>query len=214
MSNTELVDILLPPNFEKSGKIITREESLINREWIGVFNLWIVQSEPIPAILYHLKSSRKNWESGKVGVIVGGYYRAGEDMTGGLREVEEEIGKRYQMQNLTPIGRRLYVGIEKDGKGVRQNVVDIFITKDNSPIKDFVLNFEEVEAICALPLSELIKMYNEKDYSFKTQGITHNGHKSPMNISKKSFPYNWDDYHKRMVYIAERFLKGEKNLRY
>jgi isopentenyldiphosphate isomerase len=214
MKNTELVDILLPPNFEKSGRTITRKEAITSREWTGVFNLWIVQSKPVPAVLYHLKSSPKKWESGKVGVVAGGHYHAGEDVTGGLREVEEEIGKRYQMQDLTSIGRRLYVGMEKDGKGVRQNVVDIFVVKDNTPIENFMLDPEEVEAICALPISELVKMYSEDEYSFETQGITHTGNKLSMRISKDSFPYNWDNYHKRMVYISERFLKGEKNLHY
>ncbi|MBN1168555.1 NUDIX domain-containing protein [Candidatus Woesebacteria bacterium] len=211
----EKVDILLPPDFKKSGVIKTRAEALRDHEWVGVGNLWILQDLPNPAILYHQKSARKSWEPGKVGVVAGGHYQAGEGVDGLLREVKEEIGREYSQDNLTYIGKRLYVGLENNGVHIRQNVVDIFIVKDNTPLKNFVLEPVEVAAICAIPLSELIKMYNNHvNYKFNVVGISHSGNKFTIEISKESFPLNWDNYHRRMVYIAKRFLEGEKNINY
>ena len=212
--NTELVDILTPPNFEKSGVIKSRQDTYRDREWTGVGNLWIIQNKPFPAILYHQKSATKSWEPGKIGVIAGGHYRAGEGVEGLLRETKEEIGRTYNSDGLTYIGRRLYVGLEKDKKGMRQNVVDIFMVIDNTPIIDFSLDPNEVAVICAVPISELMKMYEKGNYSFDVDGISHSGETLTIKISRESFPSNWDNYHKRMVYLAKRFIKGGSNLQY
>lgn len=212
--NTDLVDILTPPNFEKSGVTKLRLDAYRDRDWTGVGNLWILQNKPFPAILYHQKSAAKSWEPGKVGVIAGGHYRAGEGIEGLLRETKEEIGRTYNLNELKYLGRRLYVGLEKDGKGVRQNVVDIFMVIDNSPIENYTLEPKEVAAICAIPISQLTKMYEENDYSFNVDCISHSGRTLTIKISRESFPDNWDNYHKRMVYIAKNFLRGETDLRY
>lgn len=35
-----------------------------------------------------------------------------------------------------------------------------------------------------------------------------------IQVNKKSFPYNWFHYHEKMIYLTERFLRGEKLLHY
>ena len=33
-------------------------------------------------------------------------------------------------------------------------------------------------------------------------------------VDKKSFPYNWDNYHYKIALLAKRFLDGDKNIIY
>ncbi len=213
MKNTELVEILLPPDFSKSGVIKTREEAYADGDWLGTFNLWIVRDDPVPAILYQQRSLESDWAPGKLAVAVGGHYMAGEGIGGGLREVQEELGRRYAPNKLTYLGRRIYVGYDSK-KNNKRNVVDIFMIKDNSPINNFHPNPKEVYSICLCPIKNLISLYSSDDYAFATESYPSRGGKKTIRINKNSFPYNWDNYHKKMVYLSDRFLRGDGDLFY
>jgi hypothetical protein len=56
----EKVDILIPPTFKKSGKIKTLSQAWDDEEWIGTFNLWILQDSPQPAIIYQQRSPKSS----------------------------------------------------------------------------------------------------------------------------------------------------------
>lgn len=211
--NTELVDILKPPNFSKSGIIKTREEAYKNGDWLGTFNLWIAQDDPVPAIMYQQRNPKSIWAPGKLAVAVGGHYLTGENIKDGLREVQEELGKKYSFKELTFLGRRIYVGCDNN-KNEKRNIVDIFIIKDNSSIATFKPDPEEVYSICLCSIRDLVKMYSSSSYSFTTQTFLSNGGIKEIKVNKDSFPYNWDNYHEKMVYLSERFLDGEKTLCY
>lgn len=213
MKNKELVDILQPPSFLKSGVIKSREEAYQDGDWIGAFNLWIVQDNPVPAIIYQQRSIHSLWAPGNLAVAAGGHYLAGEDIEDGLREVQEEIGKKYSFKELTYLGKKIYVGYDNH-KNEKRNIVDVFIIKDNSSIKTFKLNTKEVYSLCSCPIKELVKMYSLNDYSFTVQVFLSNGGKKKIRINKNIFPYNWDNYHEKMVYLSEGFLNGEKRLFY
>jgi hypothetical protein len=42
----EKVDVLIPPGFKKSGEIKTVRQAIADGDWLGTFNLWIVQTDP------------------------------------------------------------------------------------------------------------------------------------------------------------------------
>lgn len=110
----EKVDILTPPTFKKSGEVKPRNQAWANGDWIGTFNLWIVQDDPMPAIIYQQRSSNSSWAPDKLDVTAGGHYQADETIKGGLREVKEELGKDYQFKDLTALGRKLHVSPDEE----------------------------------------------------------------------------------------------------
>lgn len=71
----ELVDVLKPPDFKKSGVIKTREEALKSGDWVGTFNLCIVQNTPVAAVVYQQRSPEAKWAPGKLGIAAGGTTR-------------------------------------------------------------------------------------------------------------------------------------------
>ncbi len=208
----EYVDILTPPAFEKSGVVKQKDEAIKNEDWIGTFTLWILQSSPTPAIIYQQRNPDKLWEPGKLDLTVGGHYQAGETIFGGLREVKEELGKVYKENELTYLGRRLYVGPDTN-KHVRHNVVDIFFATDNSPLPSYILQTEEVFALVICPIQKLLEVHTKKT-SFIAHGLNNKGEKISIPVSIDSFPYNWDNYHFKIAQLANRYLKGEKNIIY
>jgi len=207
----EKVDILTPPKFVKSGVVKPRSKAFRDGNWLGTFNLWIVQDKPTPTILYQLRNPKLLFFPNKLDVSVGGHYQAGEDQRGGLREVKEELNKIYKFNELTFLGRRIFVSSDLE-KIMRHYIVDVFMVLDNSPLKSYKLQKDEVYAIFFLPIDKLIKVHTVKNYTFKAKGIKNNSEKIEITVKKDSFPYNFDAYHHKIALLAKRFLK--KNLIY
>ena len=210
---SEFVDILVPPEFKKSGQTKTLSRAWADQDWIGSFNLWVIQNEPIPAIVYQIRSPKSSWAPMKLDVTSGGHYRAGEVLQDGLREVEEELGKSYQFSKLTYLGRKIHLGYDEK-KRLRHNIVDISFIIDNSALTNFTLQKEEVYGLCVCPIEELLKVHTNKNYNFTVNGIDADHKNIQIKVTQDSFPYNWDNYHYKIALLAERFLEGKRNLVY
>jgi hypothetical protein len=209
----EMVDILMPPMFEKSGIVKSKDEAYNSGDWIGTFNLWIVKGKPVPSIIYQQRSFNASWAPGKLDVAVGGHYQAGEEGVDGLREAKEEIGKDYDKSKLISIGKKLTSTFDKRGRK-KNNVISLYLIEDNSPLESYKVDEKELEAVCVCPIDELIKVNSEKGYSFEADGISANGEKIKIRVDKNSFPENYDNYHFKMALLVDRYFKGEKNLIY
>lgn len=208
----EFVDILQPPDFSKSGKIKSLEQAWADEDWTGSFNLWIIKTEPFPAIIYQQRSSNSSWAPNKLDVSAGGHYMAGEEIQDGLREVKEELGKEYDFNSLISLGRKLNISPDNRGR-LRKNILNIFMTIDNSSLDSYQLEQNEVYAILECPIADLIRIHTE-DYSCNSRGLNNKKENIELEINKNSFPYNWDNYHFKMALLAKRFLAGEEFLLY
>jgi len=209
----EKVDILTPPTFEKSGVTKPIRQAWNDEDWIGTFNLWILQNESIPSIVYQVRSPKSSWAPGKLDVTAGGHYSAGEKLLDGLREVKEELGKTYKPKDLTYLGKKMHISPDVNGK-MRQNIVDVSFILDNSSLNTYVLDKTEVYAVSCLPIDELIKVHTKPNYRFRVEALTADGKTIKLTVKKNSFPFNWDNYHFKIALLADRFLKDEKNLIY
>jgi 8-oxo-dGTP pyrophosphatase MutT (NUDIX family) len=147
-------------------------------------------------------------------VAVGGHLQAGEQLTDGLREAQEELGKLFKPENLQYLGKKLYVGFHDDGTS-HNNAIDVYLTRDDTPLGEYRLQESEVYALCKCPINELLKAHRNKSYKFSVQGLTAYGKEISISVNKDSFPENyWDDYHFKMALLADRYFKGEKDLLY
>lgn len=208
----EMVDILIPPRFQKSGVTKERSQALADGDWVGTFNLWIIKSNPVQAIVYQQRGSITSYEPKKLDVSVGGHYSAGETLFDGLREAKEELGKEYDEKQVQYLGKRLHV--IKDNKNIlRHYVVDICFVTDNSQLNSFTLEQREVVAVFDCPIDKLIDMH-ENDTHFIAQGLDLFGSQIEIEVSRDMLPYNWDNYHYKVALLAKKYLAGEQNLIY
>jgi isopentenyldiphosphate isomerase len=207
----EQVDILQPPLFNPTGEVKSRKQAYKDGDWIGTFNLWVVTADPVPSIVYQQRSPKSTWAPNLLDVTAGGHLQAGERFTDGLREVEEELGKHYSSNQLISLGRKLYVGINNNGTS-HNNIIDICMVQDDRQLSSYVLQEEEVYAIFVCPVNELLKVHRNESYSFKADGLTASGEKSNIEVSRSSFPENWDPYHYKIAVLVDRYFKGEKDL--
>ena len=213
MDKDEQVDILQPPLFEPTGEVKGREQAYRDGNWIGTFNLWIVSRDPEPSVVYQQRSPQSTWAPNLLDVTAGGHYEAGEKLADGLREAEEELGKHYSPDQIIPLGKKLYVGANTNGTS-KQNVIDIFLIEDSAPLDSYVLQEEEVYALCKCPVRELLKAHRNPSYSFKVKALTAKGEQIDITVNKQSFPENYDNYHYKIAVLADRYFKGEKDLIY
>lgn len=207
----ELVDILEPPLFKPSGVTKTREQAHDAGDWIGTFNLWIVTRNPVPSIIYQQRSMQKKWAPGLLDVAAGGHYLAGEKLADGLREVEEELGKRYAIHAITYLGRSMFVSVDVKKRWLNE-VIEVYMTEDDSPLSSFSLQVEEVDAILPCPVQELLRVNREEGYSFTAKGVSSAGKSVAVTVTKQSFPVNWNDYHYKMAVLADRYFRGDTDL--
>lgn len=208
----ELVDILEPPTFEKTGVVKDLEQAWENGDWIGTFNLWILQNTPSPALVYQVRSPNSSWAPGKLDVTAGGHYEAGEVLFDGLREIEEELGKQYNPEDLTYLGRKINVSPDTKGR-MRNNIVDVSFVTDNASLNSYVLQQSEVYAICSCSIADLLKVHTS-DHTFTAELLKTGGDTETVLVTRESFPYNWDNYHFKIALLADRFLRGEESLLY
>lgn len=143
----------------------------------------------------------------------GGFYLAWEEFKDGLREVQEELWKDYQSEDIHYLWRRAYVGNQVDW-GRRNNIVDLWIIIDNTDLKTYTLEPREVYAIASVSIDELIKIYTIEWYTHEIKILTATWHTETKVISKNDFPYNRDNYHFKMALMAKKFIDGEENLIY
>lgn len=209
----ELVDVLVPPTFEKSGVVKTRRQANLDGDWRGSINVWVLQSEPKPAFLLQLRHPSSTWEPNKLDVTAGGAYSAGETLADAPREAEEEIGKRYRLEDMMHLGRRLNISPNIHGVFSR-TVTDVCLIVDDSPLESFTPQESELSGLYICPLDQLAKLYRNPGYSFIAQGITAQKQPATLTVDLSSFPYNWDNYFYKMLLLAQRHLAGEKNLIY
>lgn len=199
--------------FEPTGEVKGREQAYRDGDWIGTFNLWAVSREPEQSIVYQQRSPKSTWAPNLLDVTAGGHYESGEKLADGLREAEEELGKHYTPDKLIPLGKKLYVGANTNDTR-KQNVIDIFLIEDNTPLDSYALQEDEVYALCKCPVKELLKAHRDPSYSFTIKARTAKGEMIDLAINKESFPQNYDNYHYKIAILADRYFKGDKDLLY
>lgn len=208
------IQVLDPPFFSPSGILMDRKEAWKQGKWFGSFNLWIVQTVPVPSVIYQLRSPTIGWAPNKLDVSVAGHFENLDSVEVTIqKELKEELGKEYKVEDLTYLGRRLNVGVGQDGS-VRNSVSELYLIEDNRPIDTFFLQKKEVYAICSCPLSELFKVNTIDNYTYLQKAIKFDRTEITLEVNKSIFPPNWDPYHYKMALLIDRYFKGERNLIY
>lgn len=207
------VRTLLPPLFQDFGPSSSLETAIAENRWIATVNLWILQTEPIPSILYQQRSMNKSWAPGKLDVVAGGKVDEGETLIETLlRETKEEIGLDVPPSACTYIGKRLHVG--ETQYGFQNTVLNLYFTVNNQPLSEYVLQKEEVAGIYNLDIDLLLKLHRGELESFWATGLDDSGKESKINVTPALFPENWDNYHQKITELAKKYFEGVADIIY
>lgn len=210
------VEVLDPPMFTRSGKVVDRVEAWKKGYWYGQFNIWIIKRKPSPTIIYQKRTPDIGWAPNKLDVPIGGHYEDGENFEpAAKREAMEELGTNIRNVDLVYIGRKLAANKGAFDNTTRNVVVDIYLLEDERPIKTYkVLDKQEIYGLCELTVKDALAVLEGKVEELKIKFIRNDGKEIEDTITENSFPENWDNYHYKMVRLIDRYFKGEKDIFY
>lgn len=138
----EMIDVSNSETWEKTGKIISKNEAHKIGAWHGSIHLLIVNKDKTKTLLQKRCANKKlypnTWD-----IAVGGHISSGKnDKISVERELEEELGLNpndYKIEFLTRVKESLING------GVNSNeFVSVFIIYDDIDINNITLQIEEV----------------------------------------------------------------------
>lgn len=152
----EAFDVLDDAGF-KTGVVKPRHAVHRDGDWHAALHLWIVDEED--RVLVQRRSPYKDLAPGRLDVTVGGHLRAGEPWPAALREAEEEIGRVVDVSEARHLGRfrseRVYEG------AVDREFQEVLVARIPGPIRQYLLDPNEVSALYAVPLSRAILLWRD-----------------------------------------------------
>jgi isopentenyldiphosphate isomerase len=201
----ELLDVLNGLG-RPTGEVAWKSEAHRRGLWHRCFHCWVCSTDAGgPYLLVQRRAATKDTWPGRLDVTAAGHLRSGEEpLTGGLRELEEELGLEVGSERLVPLGRRR---IEQEiPEGCDREFHDVFLLFDPTPPEDLRLQEGEVETVLRVGLRDAERLgagdiVPAMEYA--------EGGAFTTRVGLLEFVPNEDDYLCRVAGAARRLLAGE-----
>src|SRR3954452_23548545 len=134
----ELLDV-----FDEHGRhrgVKRRGDVHRDGDWHLAFHLWVVCGDGV--LLQRRAADKDSWP-GYLDASAAGHLLAGEAVSDGLREVEEELGSAYAFDDLDALGVHRVCDPVRDGR-VNRELQHVFAVRDDRPLSRWTA-FDRVE---------------------------------------------------------------------
>ena len=197
----------------KTGALVGRDEAHCAGIWHGAFHcLMIYPRAGKGTALFQKRSGHKKIAPGLFDVSVGGHYAAGEDAAvAGPREVREELGLAVQYSSLVPLGRRIFVYCHQVGI-FEYEFQDVFLLPVAEPPGELALEAGEVDAVLELDIEEGIALFSGKVASVHCLHVDDRRNRTTVPITPADFVPNSDNYYLKLLLLAQRYMRGDRDL--
>lgn len=144
----ELLDVLdadgRPLGFTKPRSAVHR-----NGDWHAAFHLWV--ASPRGVLLQRRAQTKGSWP-GRLDATAAGHLTAGEQVSDGLREAEEELGVSFRFADLVPLGTYRVDDPRPDG-GRNRELQHVFHVGDDRPLDQWTkFDRAELDGLVLVPL--------------------------------------------------------------
>ncbi|WP_339146030.1 MULTISPECIES: NUDIX domain-containing protein [unclassified Sutcliffiella] len=191
--------------FNKERKYLgtaSRDEVHIKGHWHETFHCWIKAEIHGKEYLYfQLRSKEKKDYPGLLDITAAGHLLSHENVEDGIREVEEEIGIKVGMDELSYLG---VIPYEKELEGfIDREHAHVYLLRGYIPLESFTLQAEEVSGIFMVPLEDFYQLWFGKKTYVPMEGIKENAQgersKITMNVDKSMFVPHSDSFYKETL---------------
>ncbi|ART76527.1 NUDIX hydrolase [Sutcliffiella horikoshii] len=191
--------------FNKDRKYLgtaSREEVHLKGHWHETFHCWIKAMIDGKEYLYfQLRSKDKKDYPGLLDITAAGHLLSHENVEDGIREVEEEIGIKVALEELSYLG---VIPYEKELEGfIDREHANVFLLKRYIPFESFTLQSAEVSGIFMVPLEDFYQLWFENKTYVVMEGIKEiaDGERSKVTIrvDKKTFVPHSDTFYKETL---------------
>jgi isopentenyldiphosphate isomerase len=198
---------------KKTGQVISRDEAHKTGAWHGAFHCLIIyEREGRSYALFQKRSPDKKIAPRKYDVSVGGHYVAGEDAAvAGPREIKEELGLDVRFEDLLSLGRRVFVYCSAPNV-VEQEIQDVFFLSRAVEPRTLALQQEEVDGVLETEVDEGIRLFSGAELHVECSLYRTGMPMERVNVSASEFVPCLDNYYLKLLLLAKRYLKGERDL--
>lgn len=177
--------------------------------WHITFQCWLIfEEEGKEYILFQKRHKDKDTYPNLLDITAAGHLKAGEKISDGVRELEEELGINVNYEEL------IKIEVIKERK-VEDNFVDaelanVFLYNYNIPKKQFKLQEDEVVGIFKAELSEIKKLFKQIAKYIQIEGyeIDSLGKKQDikLRVELKDFVPHKPSYYMKVFNAAEKYF--------
>lgn len=187
MSGSEIIDVFTAEG-ERDGQM-RRSTAHASKRWHHTAHCWVVAERPSGvALLAQRRHSSKN-RPGLLDAAAGGHLLTGEDATAAVREIREELGAEVPFEALEFIG---CFSISHGGKGCDNEFANLFILRDDRPVRGWKFDAREASSLVEIPVEHL------REAVFGNRVVTAVEHTGSvvrtMRVTRKSFTPLSDAY--------------------
>jgi hypothetical protein len=127
---SELLDVYAADGATRLGTK-PRDEVHRDGDWHLAFHLWVVSRD---GVLLQRRGAHKSSWPGRLDATAAGHLVAGERVADGLREVQEELGVEYALEDLVALGVHRVDDEEVPGRHNREHQ-HVFGVRDERPLE-------------------------------------------------------------------------------
>jgi isopentenyldiphosphate isomerase len=209
---TETFDIL-DCRGVKTGEIIERDEAHRTGVWHGAFHCLIIyEREGRGYALFQKRAAQKKIAPGKFDVSVGGHYASGEDAElAGPREIKEELGLDVRFEDLTPLGRRVFVYCFAPGI-IEHEFQDVFLLHQAVSPEELALQREELDGVIEMDVEEGIALFSRKQSRVDVALVGADGSSERVLVSESDFVPCVDRYYLKLISLGRQYVRGVRDL--
>lgn len=186
-----------------------RERVHRDGDWHQVFHCWVIGREPNGDRFVILQKRALNKDyPGKIDISAAGHLEAGESVSDGVREIEEELGLKLDFADLVPLGRRL--GIAKEGNFIDCQICHAFIYECDQPLEAYRYPTDEIAGLLKLRLDDAVNLLAGAVERISACAVGIGA--SRIEISRCDFIPSIDNYSLKAFILAQRYFAGERHL--
>jgi isopentenyldiphosphate isomerase len=187
----EKVDIF-NANYQHVG-VDTKNNAHKNGSWHHTFHWWIIR--PNNKLLIQQRGKGKQSYPNKLDISAAGHIQAGENLEGGVRELEEELGVQVDFKKLISVGWFKWAH-DMNENYLNREFCNTFYLKDDRPMDKYIMQPEEVDALFEIGINEGQKLFSNEIHEIEVKGIDRETKKEIIRkIVKNDFvkftPYYW-----------------------
>jgi isopentenyldiphosphate isomerase len=202
------------------GRIKPRAQVHRDGDWHRSFHCWVVAPGRVvapgeragPAIVLQQRTPAKETWGGLWDVSVGGHYRAGEGLGGGLREIAEELGLQVAASELVHVGWRREEFFYPNGL-IEREIQDIYFLRRELDLGTLAPDPSEVTAAALMPAAALARLADGRMTTVEVAGgpVRADGHVAPGTVvlAPESLVPRRDRYYRKAARFAVALARGE-----
>lgn len=176
--------------------------------WHKAFHCWIISEDG--NIWLQLRGADKQLYPNLLDISCAGHIQVGEAVkTGGLRELEEELGLHLKENDLLKMFTHKLV---IDTPIINREFCPTYLHKTQNKLHDLKLQPEEVDGIYEADIQDLIDLFFDETDTISITGIkrSSNGYEKEMkNITKSDFCPHGDKYYQKVFTTIQRFIDNQ-----